>query len=999
MPVRAVCPECGATTSLDDPTSSPTLTCHQCGGTVTIPTTARAGPPPLPKAGPPPLRAPTPAAAAAGGFEVLEDSADSTVAVAEPPRARRPAKKAAPPPDEEEYEVLQDVGDDEDVVVEVSVAADDEDDEVEMDVGVPRMRAFVGNFEPGDRPLPKRKARGSGSGLKVVGLVLVALLLVGGGAAGVFFLWPDKEEGSPGVVEGNPPDGGNAGAGNVPGPRPKDSPPPKDAPMTLRLPGKATDVCMGNSGRHLLVHCGGERKLVIVDLAERTIAKEIDTAGPETLIAAGADRFYLADVRSRQIRRHTFTGFAQDKETTWPGAGDLQAIALGSASVGPALVLSASPDVAGRLSLLEQDGLTPHPVTWLLPPNWTVPANAQVRAAGGGGGWTISADGPTPPVRAAWDGDQVVVRQDLSVPATAGVVAPSADNEFFFGSFGRVLSGVPPQSKTPVWVPSDQGPFGVEVRNLDQAVGPIELSVRERMLSEELATVPNVPRPPAPGGPLSLDQAIHFSLTAKTFAVVAADGAAVNLIPLDLRAEIVKKSPMAVYQVKSPPILFKPGETYRFTPDFITGQKTFTVRRRGAKYEGLTAQPNGQVEWAVPTEFPMGQVKMDFVSGSWSYQYRIFTLAPTKFARPKTKDTPPPPKKTPDKKSPDPMPPVVVDPIAPGAKLVNPLPERTPITAPTLTDPFPVDLGGPVRDICVGGGGRYLIAHVPRIRRLVIFDVSAVKVAGTVGLGADNILFAAGMAKLLVVYPEEKQVLRYGLPDGKLELDAELDVRPKPVAAAMGSATAGPLVLGGPVTQNNASKLALTFIDVETLKEVRVDRADGDLRIGFGAAVHLRVSADGQTVATWYRQLQPSGIQLVRLAGNTLTGVHKAVAVGHVIPGPTGVFTEKGMYDAKGEPVGRREVSLPATHGTDFLTIADAANNAKTVAVWRGGDRPAMEFTTLPGFDGKKDPFERDNPALALDKRLFLVPDANVLVVVPPVGDRFILYPLAPAKK
>ena len=192
--------------------------------------------------------------------------------------------------------------------------------------------------------------------------------------------------------------------------------------------------------------------------------------------------------------------------------------------------------------------------------------------------------------------------------------------------------------------------------------------------------------------------------------------------------------------------------------------------------------------------------------------------------------------------------------------------------------------------------------------------MSSASTVRTIGLRADNVLFAAGMSKVLVAYPEEKQVLRYSLPSGKLELDAELDIRPKPVAAAMGSATSGPLVLGGPVTQNNASKLALTFIDVETLKEVRIDKAEGDLRIGFKAAVNLRVSGDGQTVAMWYKQLQPSGLQLVRLAGNTLTGVHKAVAVGHIVPGRRG-RTEKRMYDPKGEPVDRRELSLPAATG------------------------------------------------------------------------------------
>src|SRR5215218_6136409 len=153
MPVRAVCPECGATTSLDDSAPAAPFVCHQCGGTVAVPA-AKAGPPPLPKAGPPPLPARAAAPAADAGFEVLDEDGDSAVAVADPPTPGRPAARAArPPADDDEYEVLRDVGDDE--------PEPDEDDEDDGSAGVPRIKGFVGDFEPGTRPLPRRKGQSS----------------------------------------------------------------------------------------------------------------------------------------------------------------------------------------------------------------------------------------------------------------------------------------------------------------------------------------------------------------------------------------------------------------------------------------------------------------------------------------------------------------------------------------------------------------------------------------------------------------------------------------------------------------------------------------------------------------------------------------------------------------------------------------------------------------------------------------------------------------------
>src|SRR5205085_11222982 len=112
----------------------------------------------------------------------------------------------------------------------------------------------------------------------------------------------------------------------------------------------------------------------------------------------------------------------------------------------------------------------------------------------------------------------------------------------------------------------------------------------------------------------------------------------------------------------------------------------------------------------------------------------------------------------------------------------------------------------------------------------------------------------------------------------------------------------------------------------------------------------------------------------------------------HVTPGPDGqtIFTEKGMYTAKGEPTGKRESAVPAVLGNWFLTLAASIKGpagAQRVSVWQmGKETPLAQFDDLPGFDGKRDPFDRDNPELALDRRLFLVPDAKILIVVPPAA-------------
>jgi hypothetical protein len=193
--------------------------------------------------------------------------------------------------------------------------------------------------------------------------------------------------------------------------------------------------------------------------------------------------------------------------------------------------------------------------------------------------------------------------------------------------------------------------------------------------------------------------------------------------------------------------------------------------------------------------------------------------------------------------------------------------------------------------------------------------------------------------------------------------------------------------------------MALTFLDVESFKEVKIDKAEGDFQVTTATAAQLRASADGKTLGLWRTQLTPSGVQVARLEGNTIKGAYSKDSAGEVTPGPDGqkVYTEQGVYDLSAKPEGPRTATVPAIEGVGYLTLTGPANGKRSVAVFgSAADKPLSTFDgNLPGFDGTYDPFERNNPNLALDQRLFWVPDAGVLIVVPPAADRVHVYRVA----
>jgi hypothetical protein len=308
------------------------------------------------------------------------------------------------------------------------------------------------------------------------------------------------------------------------------------------------------------------------------------------------------------------------------------------------------------------------------------------------------------------------------------------------------------------------------------------------------------------------------------------------------------------------------------------------------------------------------------------------------------------------------------------------------VVSPSLSPPpnppdQTVKLPGTVTATAVGAEGRLLILLVPDARQLAVFDVEKASVVKLIPVPSANVKIAAGRDKLMIVQPETGTVQRWSLTTFEKETAAQIAMKVPPIAAAMGSASDGPLVICG-VDFPRLGETA--FVDVQSMKRIAV--ADDPHRIfDSSPTVFLRASANGHLFTC--EDAAMSG-RLQCLAWNN--GVIKMSRGGGgnlPVPGPDGsdVYTTRGRFGSDLKAAGGVEAHcLPACRGGYFLAIAQDLGE---VSIYRNGsDRPVRRVTRLDEIvdvDNRK--------GMPLDMRVFCFADAKLLITVSSSNDSLLL--------
>ncbi len=314
-----------------------------------------------------------------------------------------------------------------------------------------------------------------------------------------------------------------------------------------------------------------------------------------------------------------------------------------------------------------------------------------------------------------------------------------------------------------------------------------------------------------------------------------------------------------------------------------------------------------------------------------------------------------------------------------------------------------------IEDLIVGGGGRFLIAHLQERRELVIFDVNQGGIVRILPLANDEVRITAGMTKLMILYTQSKIIQRWGLETFQRESSATLNTGGVIRAVSMGSASEGPLL----VLSTGGDPDQIFLYDIHSMAKLDVE-PPRNMGIDLRKVKRMIASASGSVFALHYEK------KILEITGNKLI-LHKDPAgrVNHDgVPSPDGevIFCGKKFYskDLKA-PLPSSPKSPVPLHPGNFCGYVHAINANYFVSVQRGapifdtkgreiknaplqmslyimGDPSAIVHNVSIPLDQSK--INLSDPKIRMYQRLHLAPEARLLVIVPFTNDRLIVQHL-----
>lgn len=326
------------------------------------------------------------------------------------------------------------------------------------------------------------------------------------------------------------------------------------------------------------------------------------------------------------------------------------------------------------------------------------------------------------------------------------------------------------------------------------------------------------------------------------------------------------------------------------------------------------------------------------------------------------------------------------------------LPAALEITSTKITGTIEKKLPDIVADIVPAAGGRLLVMHMPKTRKLAIFDVMKGEVVKYLPVDAETVFYAGGRDKLVVILPDKDVFQRYDLATFDREIAATVPGQEGVTGIVMGcQSTENALLLG----RQTASLLNIYTLARTSLKSVRGEQL---FTFGNSDGSNVRVSCDGSVYGTWQKGTSPSGVNSIIISGSGMVRHYNEHNTrGYVVPSPDGsyIFTQRGLFTCELQAVSEgKELTVLPSYQMPFYLILTSSNvyssgesRSRDIGICVLGDGRSLLTQSCPEL-ASTDAIRAVSSAqdkLTLDKRVHYVPQADVLVTLPVTNDRLVL--------
>ncbi len=293
-------------------------------------------------------------------------------------------------------------------------------------------------------------------------------------------------------------------------------------------------------------------------------------------------------------------------------------------------------------------------------------------------------------------------------------------------------------------------------------------------------------------------------------------------------------------------------------------------------------------------------------------------------------------------------------------------------------------------NLVVAGGGRYILAHLPELRKVAVFDVSAAKIAGYVP--ADSDVRVVGTRDHLVVVNVEQSILtRYNLATLEKELTVASPFAGPITQIAAGSGGDGPAIVAWAAGTDALSEVRFALLDVETLQPHAVKFAE-DVMVRYRDEFTLAASTNGR-----FFTISPGGAfelqeTKLRSAYQSFGSYMKPSGDGSFYASNGRVCTFEGtLLSQEKEDLGG---VVPAVTGSYYLSfpVYDQSDHRPKVPpklYLLGESRPLVTLKDIK-LDLPIDT-RTSRTILFPTNRVFMIPEAKVIITTNPLSDSLIL--------